>query len=42
MRRATHTVFRDDYNNFDKNAYTIGCSAWGGGVNIFGKSTIPT
>ena len=37
MKRAT--VFRDDYTHCDiaqlKQHYTVGCSAWGGGVSKY-------
>ncbi|XP_061167088.1 beta-1,3-glucan-binding protein-like [Saccostrea echinata] len=33
--RRSYTVFRDDFNSFDKSHYTIDVTAWGGGNGEF-------
>lgn len=30
--KRSYTVFRDDFNSFNKASYTIEVSSWGGGV----------
>ena len=30
--KRAHTVFRDDFNSFNRGAYTVEVSSWGGGV----------
>lgn len=32
--KRSYTVFRDDFNSFNKASYTIEVSSWGGGVGF--------
>lgn len=37
--KRSYTVFRDDFNSFNKDSYTTEVSSWGGGVS-FHKTTV--